>query len=103
VFNPTTNTSNCYVNGVAIDPSGNAYVTGWFNGPIDFGGGPVTPTGVNTFLIKYGPTGTPAWIKRFDASQGNGVAIDAAGRVVLAGSDRWSARDRHRSSAWKGG
>jgi hypothetical protein len=84
VFAPTSSAA-CYVTGVAVDPAGNPYVTGWFNGPIDFGGGLITPTGVNTFLAKYGAVGGLTWVKRFDASEGSSVAIDMNGHVVLTG------------------
>src|SRR5262249_18495895 len=45
--------------GVAIDNSGNTLVTGYFQGSVDFGGGPIAGGGaLDIFLAKYGSTAT---------------------------------------------
>jgi hypothetical protein len=41
---------------VAVDGSGNVYLTGRFQGTIDLGGGNVTSNGSDEiFLVKFGP------------------------------------------------
>lgn len=43
--------------GVALDGSGNRYVTGYFAGTVDFGGGALVASGTpDMFLVKYGQT-----------------------------------------------
>jgi hypothetical protein len=74
----------------AADASGNVVVTGRFTGTADFGGGPLASAGgFDVFLAKYASDGTHLWSRRFGATGndlGNGVAIDAAGNVVIVGS-----------------
>jgi hypothetical protein len=42
--------------GIAADAAGNALVTGYFNGTVDFGAGPLTSAGgADIFLAKFGP------------------------------------------------
>jgi hypothetical protein len=65
--------------------------TGWFAGTVDFGGGPITATATDVFLLKLAATdGGHVWSKRFggDATSyqyGEGVALDAAGNTVVVG------------------
>ncbi|HEX6792126.1 MAG TPA: SBBP repeat-containing protein [Candidatus Krumholzibacteria bacterium] len=43
--------------GIALDASGNRFVTGYFNGSVDFGAGTLTASGTpDMFLAKYGQT-----------------------------------------------
>ena len=74
---------------VAVDGSGNAFLTGYFTGSVDFGGGPLTSAGLeDIFLAKFDPAGTHLWSKRFgDANSqiGQGVAVDGLGNVFLTG------------------
>lgn len=75
---------------VATDAQGNVVVVGQFVGTIDFGGGPFsTPnTQPDIFVAKLSPTGSHIWSRRFGANGadvGRGVAIDAAGDVILTG------------------
>src|SRR5438046_3726892 len=52
---------------VAVDPSGNVVITGYFLGTIDFGGGPVTSSGgLNTFVAKYSSGGAHLWSQGLD-------------------------------------
>ena len=47
-------TSHDEIFGVATDATGNFFVTGPFNGTVDFGGGPLTSAGLDdVFLAKY--------------------------------------------------
>src|SRR5260370_437852 len=79
--------------GIAVDSSGNAYVTG-YTGSLDFptfnalqpgyGGGIV-----DAFVAKIGPTGTLLYSTYLGGSgndQSNGIAVDSAGAVYLTGS-----------------
>jgi hypothetical protein len=44
---------------VSVDSSGNAIVTGYFGGTVDFGGGPMTDSGGgDIFIAKFGPSAT---------------------------------------------
>ncbi len=74
---------------VAADPSGNIVVGGYFQGSIDFGGGPLACAGgIDIFLAKFDPTGQHIWSKRYgDAGyeQRALVATDAAGNIYVAG------------------
>ncbi|MBI3502888.1 MAG: SBBP repeat-containing protein [Bacteroidetes bacterium] len=76
--------------GVAVDGSGNVYVTGFFDGgSITFGTTTVTSAGNrDIFLVKYSPCGNVLWAKSFggasyDASWS--VATDASGNVFVTG------------------
>ena len=42
-------------NAIAIDAAGNVIVTGGFGGSLDFGGGPISSTGNDMFIAKFGP------------------------------------------------
>lgn len=76
--------------GVATDGSGNVYVTGSFEGLVDFGGGTLRADGTDAFAFSL--TGAPAYRWQLEAGstaddQGNAVWVDAAaGRVWLVGA-----------------
>jgi FlgD Ig-like domain/Beta-propeller repeat len=74
---------------VAVDGSGNAVLTGFFRGAVNFGGGNLTSAGVeDIFVAKYDATGAHQWSQRFGSTAtdvGNGVALDASGNVFLTG------------------
>jgi len=66
--------------GVAVDSSGNVYVSGETG---SFGAG-----GVDVFLLKYGPDGTLLWQKTWGGTKddwGWGVAVDSSGNVYVSG------------------
>lgn len=79
-----------HATGIAADGSGNAFVTGEFEGSIDLGGGPLGSEGkADVFLTKLDPTGGHLWSKRFgdNADQyAAAVAVNAAGNVAVTGS-----------------
>jgi|WetSurMetagenome_2_1015567.scaffolds.fasta_scaffold149668_1 hypothetical protein len=82
-----------FVQSIAVDPSGNAIITGSFQGTIDFGGGTLdsgSPTMEDAFIAKFGPGGAHLWSKKFgntgNTQAGAGVTADAWGNVFLAGS-----------------
>lgn len=76
------------------DAGGNIIVMGHFAGGLDFGDfkSSVTPmdapTNYDVFVVKFGPTGDHKWTKVFGNAKpqrGPGLAVDAAGNIVLAG------------------
>ncbi|MFO0808040.1 MAG: hypothetical protein U0746_05415 [Gemmataceae bacterium] len=74
---------------LAIDASGNAYVTGQFKESGDFG--PFTLTSAanqDGFVMKLDASGGVAWAKSFGAGMndtGLGIGVDAAGNVYALG------------------
>lgn len=74
---------------VAVDSAGNIFVTGSFEGSVNFGGGSLTSAGVkDIFVAKYSSAGAHIWSKRFGGSgydYANGIAVDSAGDVVVTG------------------
>lgn len=77
---------------VAIDKTGNIFLTGEFYSPVNFGNGMVTNYGVSNsdmFVAKYSTNGGNLWVKHFGrvATQcrGHSVAVDVAGDVIIAG------------------
>lgn len=79
-----------YVRGTATDAYGNVYVTGSFQGTVDFGGGPLNSQGsTDIYLVKYDLGGNHLWSKSIGnsgADAGTGVDTDAAGNVYLTGA-----------------
>jgi len=79
------------VTAVAVDAAGNVFLSGYFEGSVDFGGGPLT-SAVNTdvFLAKLDPRGQHVWSERYGSSiraqEPSGLAIGPDGHLVLVGS-----------------
>jgi len=82
-------TGNDGVTGIAVDRSGNAFVTGYFQNAVDFGGGALSSAGLNDiFVAKYSATNGFLWAKRFGSTgddEGFGVAVDGNGDVLVTG------------------
>jgi hypothetical protein len=76
---------------VAIGPNDEVYVTGRFLGNVDFGGQALqAPNLDNIFLITLDAQGTVTAAKGFGDGAyqaGTGVAVDALGNVLLAGTN----------------
>lgn len=76
--------------GLAVDASGNLFLTGYFYGTTDFGdGSPLVSAGSeDVFVAKLDPSGATLWSKRFGGAglqQGNDIAVDATGNVLVTG------------------
>jgi hypothetical protein len=77
------------VQSIAVDAKDDAWITGTFLGPVDFGGGEL-PGGAthNVYAAKLDPAGEHLWSKGFSSSSGSEggcVGADGSGAVVLAG------------------
>src|SRR5262249_54816387 len=73
------------INGLAVDRSGNAVLTGQAGGPINFGGGLIGSGGV--FVAKYsGLNGSYQWAKVLAGVAGDGIATDLnTGNIFVTG------------------
>lgn len=85
---------NEYSQSLAVDGSGNSYVTGSFNSPtITFGSTILTKIGADSsydaFVVKYDVSGNVVWGKDvgdIGDDFGYGIAVDGSGNVYVTGS-----------------
>jgi hypothetical protein len=76
---------------VTVDAASNVLVTGYYNGTIDFGGGPLPSAGggsTDAFLAKFTSAGAPVWSQHFggtSSDEGRDLACDAGGAVAVVG------------------
>ncbi len=82
---------------IAVDGSGNAYITGSFRSTVDFDPAAaivnLAATGTDIFLAKYNTTGLYVYAKRIgsvtgDQCQGLAITTDTSGNAYIAGSYR---------------
>jgi hypothetical protein len=85
-------TSGDIGNDIAVDASGNAYVTGSFKATVDFdpdaGTANLTAANEDIFLAKYDNNGAYQWAHNFGSvsiDAGRCVALDGAGGVYISG------------------
>ena len=81
--------------GIAVDGSGNSYVTGSFRGSPTFGPGETNETtltsagDIDIFVAKYDASGALVWAKRAGAPSlndfGRGIAVDGSGNSYVTG------------------
>jgi hypothetical protein len=79
---------------IAVDSSGNSYVTGLFNGSATFGQGQANQTTLTSaglgdiFVAKHDSTGALQWVKRAGGTSddgGLGIGVDGSGNTYLTG------------------
>lgn len=77
---------------IDFDSSGNVYVTGNFDGTVDFDPGPgvfnLSGTGVDVFILKLDPLGNFIWAKSFSGSMSEiaySIKLDVAGNIFIGG------------------
>ncbi len=82
-------TDQDYGREIDLDNADNVIFTGFFASNIDFGLGPLSSAGgVDVFLAKFAPDGTPLWGQRFGSTAhqyGLSVAVDNVGNIALSG------------------
>ena len=78
--------------GIAVDSSGNIYATGTFQNTVNFGGGNITSSGKDIYLLKLNSSLVFQWVKRFARDDGaagqafgTAVAVDDDGNVYSVG------------------
>jgi hypothetical protein len=75
--------------GVALDPAGNLYVTGFFSSTMTVEGVTVTSKGLfDVFLAKFDPNGALLWLKTAGGTGSDiahGVVTDSVGNVGIVG------------------
>ena len=86
-------TANDVGRGIAVDSSGNTYITGSFIGAVDFDPGAGTTTltsagSADVYVSKLNSSGELVWAKSVGGAgldQGWRLAVDSSGNVLLAG------------------
>ena len=75
--------------GVAVDGSGNNYITGTFAGSIQFGGATITSKGgYDVYLASFTSSGSHRWSKNFGGTSsdyGGEIAVDSNANVFITG------------------
>lgn len=83
----STGSDRC--NSLAVDSSGNVFVTGYFNGTINMGGtNLVSSGGRDVFLAKYNNAGTHQWSKKYGSAGDEiayRIAADTSGNIFVTG------------------
>lgn len=88
------NTSYDEAFGLATDPAGNSYITGFtgYNSTVTFGTHPITNTNSSYgfFIAKYDASGTAQWARKgqgnsWTENHGTSVKLDAAGDAYVTG------------------
>ncbi|HRE62714.1 MAG TPA: SBBP repeat-containing protein [Ferruginibacter sp.] len=80
-------------NSIAIDATGNVYITGRFKNTVDFDPGPdvanlISAGAADAFICKFNADGSYAWANRIgDISEENGLSLtlDATGNIYYTG------------------
>jgi len=76
-------------NSIAVDASGNSYVTGYFYNSVSFSTTTLTSSGsYDIFVAKLDSNGNWLWAKRAggtDWDEGNSIAVDASSNIYVTG------------------
>ena len=85
-----TNSNNyAYFGDLEVDPYGNAYISGWFNGNKDFG--TISKTAWNNndgFVARISDNGNWSWVETmrdYDNGYARGIALDSSQNVYVIG------------------
>ena len=79
---------------IDIDSSSNVYITGYFQGTVNFGSGNITAAGgSDIFVLKLDSSGTFQWVytaggiagTSLSSDVGYGIAVDSSGNIYTAG------------------
>ena len=84
----TENNLGVMANGIAANSSGNAYVTGSFEGTVTFGSTSLTAANQSraTFIAKLSSSGSWEWAVKVNcSSQYNGIAVDSSDNAYVTG------------------
>jgi hypothetical protein len=75
--------------GIAVDSSGNTYITGNFSGTAEFGATTLTSAGGgDIYVAKVDSGGNFLWAKHVGGTRhdsGNGIAVDSSGKPYITG------------------
>jgi hypothetical protein len=79
-----------YGHSIAVDASGNVYVTGFFTGTSTFGTLPsiTSVDNFDVFIAKYNSNGIAQFVQQvsgLSTQDGQGIAVDASGNIYLTG------------------
>lgn len=95
VFAGATHDGNVEVRGIAVDANDNVYLTGHFNGTVNFSPDPTNTDYIftsefvyNGFAMKFNPLGILEWAKPIQSDGtvfGFDIAVDATGNVFTTG------------------
>ena len=86
-------TDNEQANGLALDSTGNIYITGYFADTVDFDPGSGTDSHTSagwndTFVTKINSDGSYGWTKTIGGTSGDygkGITTDSSGNAIIAG------------------
>ncbi|MBI2424053.1 MAG: hypothetical protein HYV27_14580 [Candidatus Hydrogenedentes bacterium] len=95
----TGGTGDDFGNRTVVDGSGNVYITGYYNGTVDFDPGAGTTNltsagGTDIFVQKLDSTGALVWVKSMggtNGDEGRDLFVDTSGNVYLTGVFRGTA------------
>lgn len=83
-----TGSSASIGNEIAVDATGNSYVTGYFSTAVTFDAISLSGTGRDIFIVKYDPLGNVIWARSANGTAedvGTSIAVDASGNVYMCG------------------
>jgi hypothetical protein len=85
---------------IALDANGNQYITGYFEGTVDFDPGLNVQNLISAnnqtsdaYILKLDPQGNFLWVKQIGGSfnqQGTSIALDSKGDVYIVGLYSWT-------------